>query len=285
VPTVDTQIAFVDPTNGWLASYEGLWRTEDGGDTWTRVGAGDRFQVLRGIASGEVWAASERGLFVTFDAGQSWQVSSLQAPLDRIDGVGSTLWGVATLYPDRIVVSSADVGETWTLRDQPFLDLDFIDDRRGCALALRSDGQVELRRTSDAGDTWEADGVMGSARTMAATTLHCFAEEAYVGFSGEEDGVHRVAETTATDLRTALVTEGQLTHESIGGPNPDLVCIAGQPTSLEPPFGGIVCSRDGGATWTRSLHPDVGVRSVVFNENGLGFAFGGGRELLRWIPD
>ncbi len=285
VPTVGTQIAFVDPSTGWIASYEGLWRTEDGGDTWTRISSGDRFQVLRAHSSGEVWAASERGLFVTSHASRSWQVSDLQVPLDRLESVGSALWGVATLYPNRIIVSSENAGETWTVRDEPFLDIDFVDDRRGCALALGSDGQVELRRTSDAGDTWQADGVLGSVWPMASTALRCFEDAAYVAFWGEEDGIHRVANGTVTDLRTELVAEGQLTHESIGGPHPELVCIAGQPTSSEAPLGGVACSRDGGATWTQSLHPDDVVDHVVFNEDGLGFAFGEGRELLRWIPD
>ncbi len=84
-------------SSGW---GDGVYLSQDGGDTWTNVGLKSSRAIARIVvhptdpktawvaALGNLWApGGERGLYVTHDAGKTWSVA-LQAPAPYGDRVG-----------------------------------------------------------------------------------------------------------------------------------------------------------------------------------------------------
>jgi ligand-binding sensor domain-containing protein len=62
---------------------QGLFRSSDGGATWTNSGAGIQTMNVTAIAfdpddASVVWAGTENGLYISRNGGSVWQISSLR---------------------------------------------------------------------------------------------------------------------------------------------------------------------------------------------------------------
>jgi photosystem II stability/assembly factor-like uncharacterized protein len=118
-----------------------LYRTRDGGRSWTPVAAGmpDDFHlnVVREdpVRRGLLYAGTERGVFVSFDDGEHWQ--SLQANLpgcsvrdldaqrgDLVAGThGRSFWVLDDLSPLRQIDAKAATAEVWLFAPRPAVRL------------------------------------------------------------------------------------------------------------------------------------------------------------------
>ena len=180
-----------DPRNS--VSYgDGVYRSTDGGATWTHLGLDDTERIKRIVvhpedpdtalvcALGHEWGANEeRGVFKTTDAGQSWDkvlyidqdtgCADIDMDMSNPRNVYAGMWTFRRL-PWRFddggretgVYISRDLGDSWTkvetLPDEPMA-------RPGLSVAQSSPNVVylvtefptagTLFRSDDYGETWE----------------------------------------------------------------------------------------------------------------------------------
>src|SRR5262252_6702821 len=131
-----------------IMAGEGVYRSSDGGETWTRMGL-ERSRHIGAIlvhpkdanrvlvaALGHVFGSDpQRGVFLTRDGGRHWQ-ATLQTP----DSVGAVDLACDPLHPD--VVFAA----TWQMRLHPWLDYFMAQGGRGSAVWRSDDGGEHWRR-------------------------------------------------------------------------------------------------------------------------------------------
>lgn len=132
---------FVDADHGWVQSHVGdapvaLYRTVDGGETWSIATRNQRLSALEFTSANEGWSLYGDELSTTSDGGASWRTLALPAadvpPGERIDGFGVSVHGDSIVVwravsvevsdngpHDTLFDVSADRGRTWTRREGP----------------------------------------------------------------------------------------------------------------------------------------------------------------------
>jgi len=144
---------FVDSGNGFLMISRGLFKTEDGGRSWRRLLTPLAFprgtlRAFRFSTGGKVgWIVGGIYRPVTRE-----ELSRSPYPNYGIVALPNDLYGVA----EGVIFRTDDGGRTWheqfRSRDvHMFLDLSFIDPRRGVALA-----DTDVFYTEDGGRSWQA---------------------------------------------------------------------------------------------------------------------------------
>jgi photosystem II stability/assembly factor-like uncharacterized protein len=131
-PGLDIQkIDFVDENDGWLISWDKLFKTTNGGYTWTSVDFGKPFLLLslQFIDPSNGWIGGENGkIRRTSDGGATWvdQWSTTGARIEDIEfvssqagyAVGGGVYGSQWVDSSRVLTTS-DAGETWTPLPHP----------------------------------------------------------------------------------------------------------------------------------------------------------------------
>lgn len=194
-PGKQDDIAFVSATHGWYGNGQGdLWRTTDGGDTWTRLlqQPGTFIRAL-GFVDEQVGVFGNVGvdyypgvtdetlLYRTTDGGASWSpialpegavarggICAIQVLRESYVHQGVLDEHVRLLAAGRVggpaqLLVSDDLGETWSARDlrdvgAMILDVHFFDRRHGLLASATSTNTAEshalVLRTDDGGETW-----------------------------------------------------------------------------------------------------------------------------------
>jgi ELWxxDGT repeat protein len=162
-----TSITFLDPQNGFLTSYESLYRTTNGGNSWTKVNdlyggyfSGVRFfNSTTGYLYGG-WNSSE--LYKTTNGGLTWTNISLNSPgsvsgivktaKDKLVTSHVTNLGSST-SAGRVLNASIDGGTTWQrLQELPgvnYWNIDFVNQEVGYVFS-----QSAVWKTADGGLSW-----------------------------------------------------------------------------------------------------------------------------------
>jgi hypothetical protein len=120
-------------TGGWVGHGQGVWKSVDGGDTWTLSNRGMLDLRISALAvdpsnSQRVYAGADSGeLFISDDAGQTWREVTKELPKAQsshptvqdiiIDPANAQ--SVYLLANYRGVIHSPDGGETWRLLGVP----------------------------------------------------------------------------------------------------------------------------------------------------------------------
>lgn len=178
-----TRLKMIDASTGWAWGGQGLFRTADGGETWTNVSP-----VTEGIGNGTPFAAYDAqtawvgiggGVYRTTDGGKTWQTAGLNGRdigyltfQDQQNGWAQVVYGHATggtaltgLY------RTSDGGATWTLvaenqvgeqalKNFPYAGMKsgvtFLDDHTGFATGNYSNvSRTFFYVTWDQGATWQ----------------------------------------------------------------------------------------------------------------------------------
>lgn len=246
------RLLFADGQSGWLADEKSLWRSDDGGHTWSLAHAGkDQTDVTMRLAFRDAragWMLRPSGLYRTADGGASW--TKLPTPLDyprgSIDGFhflpdGQTGWlagGVyrpvsrkellENQYPNNLVASAAD----------------------GSSRVLHQ----AILATKDGGKTWRTQSLPFEAGVVYGVAFHGAGRGVAYGSPGlffTEDGGGR--------WRPAVFDSGCVDEEFRDFPDsrPVSVAFAGDGLAwLSWDDGRLMKSGDGGRTWCDLLRPE-----------------------------
>ena len=159
-PTID--FLFVDPNNPdvVLAATEfgGMFRTADGGQTWSRVSPSAPVSSIISISAG-ILAGTGRGIELSTDGGLTWTlIQATNSPVRCMaTGNGNIIAGLGG--GDVIYKSSA--GSTWlTVATNPNfsvwdITIDPVDPRIAFYIRAQGPGPLAVQRTTDSGTTWQ----------------------------------------------------------------------------------------------------------------------------------
>jgi hypothetical protein len=244
--TLDWSMIYgLDANTAWAMLYNtaaaggGLWKTSDGGSTWSQQGVGSIFagslsfpnvvhfwDANNGMVMGDPTPATWFEIHTTNDGGATWTrvpSANIPAPLSGEYGIvghysviGDTMWFDTNKGR---VYRSIDRGLNWTVSSTGItvpangaIDICFTSASNGLArLYNATTGGNSMRITTDGGTTWTAatptgnffgsdvKNVPGSARMVSTG-----AATGFVGSSYSDDGGLNWTTIEATAQRTAL---------------------------------------------------------------------------------
>jgi len=161
--------SYGDETTWVLCDNGRIYRTDDGGGTWTTLHLGEvRARAIRlSSVHHAVVACADGLLLVTEDGGASWRprVSGVRSHLNSIAIRGNSVWVAGN---DGTILNSADGGQTW--RVQPSLTRNnlegiwFLDEQHGWAVGWNG----IILRTADGGSSWEPVSAANVYQTLTA---------------------------------------------------------------------------------------------------------------------
>lgn len=93
---------FIDFVNGFvIVSSSSLYKTTNGGDTWTKVYSGEKFTkfTFKDVNTG--WAVLENKIYKTIDGGSSWILDyTHDQPIKNISYKNNVIWAISS---DKII--------------------------------------------------------------------------------------------------------------------------------------------------------------------------------------
>ena len=285
-----------DPRTVFAARNSGLWRSQDGGDSWSRLIYGyvsdaaidpsnpNRVYAALGVTLGDTW----NGLYRSNDGGINWEVllglpsgptvgrisialapsnpSIIYAALARSSD--QQLWGI---------FRSSDGGGSWSLLPAPALLFDSAGQGQGyfdnvLAIDPRDPntiyaGGLELWKSSDAGATWRVLSLAATGSRVIHEDQFCIAfkpgnpDTIYVG---NEGGIYTSPDggNTWRSLNNGLAIT-------------QFNSVAVDPQNFLNVLGGTqgqgLVQLSGGSIWTELLRGDAG--EIVFDTGNPGAVF------------
>jgi photosystem II stability/assembly factor-like uncharacterized protein len=278
---------------GNVMQGDGVYKTTDGGKTWTRVGlegsqaisrirvdAKDPNLVYAAVLGHPYGASAERGVFRSKDGGKTWKkilyendrAGAEDLSIDPRDpqvmyatiwDVYRTPWSLSSGGPASHLYKSVDGGDTWKdLTRNPGLPAG-IDGKIGVAVSADSNriyAMVEnenggIFRSEDAGNTWAKVNHDRNVRQRSFYYTRVFADPK------DKDTIY------ITNVRFYKSTDGGKSFKSIKQPhgdNHDLWIDPAHPQRMiESNDGGGTVSVDGGLTWTPETYPTAQLYHVA----------------------
>jgi len=241
------QLTFVDATHGWLAatpfgSATGqmpimVWRTTDGGMTWTNIAStpvmgrttGMSFvNATTGFASAQDEASSKLLISVTHDAGVTWTPVSLPVP-----SAGNSVALPSLVSPPIFTSATAGVLEVTSMS------------------LPSSPATLNLYRTTDAGTSWQlGPSLSGTGGTSVPTTS---VPSSVLSTGDVFAAVTLNGQATLYQLPVGATSWTQI---NTGGSSTALLSGITQLDFVNPTTGwavthaGLIGTTDGGMTWT-----------------------------------
>ncbi len=163
-------LVFVDSLNGWSYEESGVVsQTKDGGWTWGKVrafpGRRDEFVDMRFADSLAGFVKTSRRMYTTQDGGLTWSVGlggEWTYTRRFTSQVGSEVIGTSNVGGEIVVMNMRDgsrrrlSSEDWGIPKK----LHFFDEKEGILLCSDSPDERVIRRTTDGGETWEAEAII-----------------------------------------------------------------------------------------------------------------------------
>ena len=188
-----------NPSTIYAGTCTGVFKTADGGATWTAVNSGllapDCFAVMEIDPQNPdtVYTASKQGVFKTTDGGHSWhainsgngiffQLETIGCPTTCTQPVAIDPATPAILYAaasqvfgsDRSVMrgilKSTDAGATWTLVNPGNFNVIAVDPHDGTVYASGYNSNAGLFKSSDGGASWSQ--IAAQRSPIAGVTMH-----------------------------------------------------------------------------------------------------------------
>ncbi len=262
----------------FAATAVGVYRSTDGGQTWTLPGVGPSVPFANVVAASPrfvqdhtVFACGADGLYRSSDGGDTWLKvlvgSRMLSVVVAQDAGRDTLTVLAGTETDGIL-RSEDSGRTWAGANAGLLDLTaiclalsprFESDRTGFAGTASG-----LYRTRNGGRSWRSvdTGMEEPAVQCLAVSPH-FSDDRLVLAGTEADGLLRSGDGGASWSRPPSLTSGGIAAVAFSARYPAVPTIAAATES------GIALSHDGGGTWVPACEGRELVMSLVYTEHEL----------------
>ena len=261
----DPSLVFATVSIGRITGSWTIFRSRDGGATWSDVGGGRNFGypiALSKSAPVVLWATSRQGVHRSTNLGATWRVASQGLPerpffselLAHPDAPGTVLAGARDLTGDGVLpFRSVDGGSTWTvigngLPEESYfhqgrLVVDPADPRR-----LFWGFERGIYRSLDSGASWQPVEAPDTSRAVHSLSL---------GPDGTAfAGVWTFGETSAGLLRS----RDGVDWEALGNGFEDVTVRSISPDPAVPSrlliataSAGLQVSDDDGASWTSSM--------------------------------
>lgn len=147
-------VVFDRTTKAVIAFGTGIYRSTNGGKTWTAVLEHKSVSAVTVGASGSLYAASDNGLYASHDNGQQWaSVASVgNQPILQVVASGKVGYAVSPLG----ILKTSDNGHTWNLLDKAPSGIDFLGISPSNANEIFGEiSQHGLVMSHDGGATWQ----------------------------------------------------------------------------------------------------------------------------------
>ncbi|MFN2385340.1 MAG: WD40/YVTN/BNR-like repeat-containing protein [Thermoanaerobaculia bacterium] len=272
--TIVTALA-VDPSNASTiyagTSQAGLWKSVNGGATWSASGSGYTGDIVTALlidpsSPNVLYVGSNVGVFKSINAGATWNLKVAGLSDNRVqalalDPSSPNVLYVSVLGPNGGIHRSANGAEVWTPRALP------VPSGAAAALAVRG-GDVYagwanvLFRSQNAGSSWTIpfpDVLTGSIAAIAAPSGET---DVVVGLS--QRGIYRTVSTPSPDwVRAAGLTSLRIAVLAVRPGDQQTIFAGGS-------GGGVFRSSDGGRSWTRVSTglSNTDVAALAFDSSG-----------------
>jgi photosystem II stability/assembly factor-like uncharacterized protein len=301
-------VAFPDAQDGWVAAWDRLLHTSDGGVSWSPQTIGiDDYHLVSGIAAGDkdhccVSANSSDGqgfsIYYTTDGGANWS----QADLSGTDAANGSSTAVCFADPHDVWVGatgdrllrSTDGGQTWTESSIPTDDrsefIQFVTffpkagSYVGCAVVdSNPDGSTKynyIARTTDGGATWSR-ALYTTSQTLLRPTF-ADAEHGWVGANEVEHAGGCDILVTSNGGASWTYTRGPqvdwLDDLALSSDGQHGIAVGSFYTGSDATF----VTTDGGTNWSthETAPPGGGLSSVAFLDASHACAVGSGAILI-----
>jgi photosystem II stability/assembly factor-like uncharacterized protein len=303
---------FLDSQVGLGVSSTGIYRTMDGGSTFTEVHAGNATDALFLSSSNAVAIVNDTFVYST-NGGVSWTAGlSAQGRRGLVAVSGSVVlaWARSSGYPaeDERIFRSTDGGATWTDIGEPIPGgpLGFVAAGGGSVVASDFDGT--MYRSSDAGLTWSTTFTSPGPRPSYFSSAKPVFADSQTGYFGYGAGfIIKTVDGGATwsqissgsgvslndldryaDGSLIAVGDGGTVLRSTGSAHwvmgavstipLEAVQVIGSDAVVVDENGRVSRSTDGGATWSTGLSTpvDLQARDLDFDTMMDGWVVGSG---------
>ena len=253
----DVMTLTTDPTNPrtvYATACTGIYRSLDGGGAWTKLrGIPFSSRRTRAFARGKddanlLLAGTTEGLWVSENNGASWRCTTSRELV--VNDVVAQADGTILLGTEEAgVLRSADHGRTWNPSNKGFSErfvfkLLFDDDSNRLIVAIWGATRY--------GGVFVSPGIEGPwarlGNGLDGRQVTALALQGKTILAGTDDGIFARAPEATAWTRLKTLVEGKEAHprvsELVAMPSGQLVAATAR---------GILCSPDGGRTWTQVL--------------------------------
>jgi photosystem II stability/assembly factor-like uncharacterized protein len=307
-------MAATNPDIIYAGTDSGVFKTVDGGDTWTKTGfpeilvrvvqvAPDNPDIVYAGTTDHRPISSEDGIYKSEDGGSTWTQKGLAGA--RVNAIAidplnpDILYTAAgrpySSYSGEIIgiFKSTDGGETWQEKLSEGLGavvaLLIDTDNSSYIYAGVDDGKLGFRKSTDGGETWvgrqvNARGSFDEVFALAITPAGCDPAVIYAFSFGYDDDVYKSMDRGESWTRTNLqpidcgVSQRRLSL-AVDPNDPHTIYVSNW--CLKTPIGGVYKTSDGGETWSLKVNdlPQSVAFSIVIDPRNsnvyVGLAEGG----------
>jgi len=284
------KIDFTDSLHGWVAGFNSIYRTTDGGETWTTSDIpqgkwGELYALDAMTVFYSTWNSTQektRGIRRTINGGNTWEtVDTSQYYYNEFEFVTDQIGFAACGIPpnwDAVLCKTTDGGESWTTIAHNFENteyeltgISFIDESLGWTVTY--DGYVF--RTVDGGFTWSfQDSIRAEESSWFLPVRDIEFTTPDSGWAvGGISGVMLIAKTVDGGQTWSHIIQGGSTLRQVSFLNSKLGWFCGSYNS--PPY--IARTIDGGLSWNaQEIIPfnTAGIESISMINESLGWAVG-----------